>query len=309
MDADPHFNNYLVQEEFVEGPDWVPGQISPKIRSPEYGGNSSSDASSNTQAAHAIQAMSVTIAPEPDKVAASTSAAGDMRRVELAPLPGLGQQFMWEMEQEIQKQIQEQSRKLVQEVLHKSANQVLLPPSLEAARASLSQCFERALAATCPTSVPPLESEEQSAKEPAQYLLADSFTGINLPPSEVLKGGYPVDQSSQGRTATQLEPMKADYPPEEKKRWSTSHPRGEVEPKRGHSNGAEPSWNLSHIGGRHSDKARSQPTSEPDAPECTPRLKSVVRVVHLDKAKPVNFEDLGPAARSRYDDTSKEDRV
>ena len=34
-----------------------------------------------------------------------------------------------------------------------------------------------------------------------------------------------------------------------------------------------------------------------------PGLKSVVKKVRLDKAKPANFEDLGPAARSRYDTT------
>ena len=49
VDADPRFNEYPPHEEFVEGPDWVPGQIPPKIRSPEYGGNSS-DTSSDTQA-------------------------------------------------------------------------------------------------------------------------------------------------------------------------------------------------------------------------------------------------------------------
>ena len=36
------------------------------------------------------------------------------------------------------------------------------------------------------------------------------------------------------------------------------------------------------------------------------KLKSVVRKVHLDKAKPANFEDLGPAARSRYDMTGRD---
>ena len=36
VDADPRFNEYPAQEEFVEGPDWVPGQIPPKIHSPEY---------------------------------------------------------------------------------------------------------------------------------------------------------------------------------------------------------------------------------------------------------------------------------
>ena len=36
------------------------------------------------------------------------------------------------------------------------------------------------------------------------------------------------------------------------------------------------------------------------------KLKSVVRKVRLDKAKPANFEDLGPAARSRYDMTGRD---
>ena len=92
MDADPRFNEYPAQEEFVEGPDWVPSQIPPKIRSPQYG-EGSSDASSDTQVAHAIEAVSVTTAPEPDEAAASTSTAGDTRKVELTPLPGLSQQF------------------------------------------------------------------------------------------------------------------------------------------------------------------------------------------------------------------------
>ena len=85
------------------------------------------------QVAHAIEAVSVTTVPEPDEVAASTSGADDMHRVELTPLPGLSQQFMLQMEWEIQKQIQEQSQKLVQEVLHQSANWVMPPPSSEAA--------------------------------------------------------------------------------------------------------------------------------------------------------------------------------
>ena len=138
----------------MEGPDWVPSQIPPKIHSPEYSGGLS-DASFDTQAARAIQAVSVTTAPEPNEVAASTSATGDMRKVELTPLPGLSQQFMLQMEREIQKQIQEQSRKLVQEVLHQSANWVMPPPSSEATRTSLRQCFQMALAAPGPTSTQP----------------------------------------------------------------------------------------------------------------------------------------------------------
>ena len=305
VDADPSFNEYPAQEQFVEGLDWVPGQIPPKIHSPEYGGGLS-DTSLDTQAACAIETMSVTTALVPDEVVASTSAAGDTHRVELTPLLGLSQQFTLQMEWEIQKQIQEQSRKPVKEVLHQYANQVMLRPSSEATRASLHQCFQMALAAPCPTSAPSRELEKQSAEEPAQYSLADPFTGINPPPPEVLKESCPASQSSRGRMATHSEPLKANYPPDEKKRRSNSHPRGEAEPKRGRSSGAKPSWNLSHIGGRHSNKAPSQPAREQEAPESTPKLKSVVKKVHLDKAKPPNFEDLGPAARSRYDMTGRD---
>ena len=304
MDADPHFNEYPAQEEFVEGPDWVAGQIPPKIRSPEYVG-SSSDASSDTQAARAIEAMSVTTGPELDKAAASTPATGDTCRVELTPLPGLSQQFTLQMEREIQKQIREQSRKLVQEVLTQSANWEMPPPSSEAARASLCQCFQMALAAPGQTSAPPLQSERRSG-EPAQYSLADPFAGINPPPPEILKESCPESQFSRGRTATRLEPPKVNYPLDKKKRRSNSRPTGEAEPKRGRSSGAEPSWNLSHIGGRHSDKAPSQPAKEPEALETMTKLRLVVKKVRLDKAKPVNLEDLGPAARSRYDTTGQD---
>ena len=47
----------------MEGPEWTPGGIPPKIRSPEYSGNTS-DTSIDTQAAHTIQAVSVTADPE-----------------------------------------------------------------------------------------------------------------------------------------------------------------------------------------------------------------------------------------------------
>ena len=177
VDADPRFHKYPTWEEFVEGPDWVPGQIPPKIRSPEYGG-SSSDASFDTQAAHAIEAVLVTIGPGPDEASASTSATGDTRKVELTPLPGLGQQLTLQMEQEIQKWIQEQSRKLVQEVLTQSANRVMPPPSSEATRASLHQCFVTALAAPDQTSAPSPRSKE-GLGEPTQYSLADPFAGIS----------------------------------------------------------------------------------------------------------------------------------
>ena len=97
-----------------------------------------------------------------------------------------------------------------------------------------------------------------------------------------------------------------EWPQEEKKR-SSSHPRGEADPKRGRSSGAEPSWDISKVGGRQSDKARSQPTSEPEAPAPTPKLKSVVKSARLNLPKPEDLESLGPAARSRYDDSAKDD--
>ena len=151
--------------------------------------------------AHAIEAVSVTTGPEPDEAAASTPATGDTRRVELTPLPGLSQQFKLQMEWEIQKQIQEQSPKLVQEVLTQSANRVMPPPLSEAVRASLRQCFQMALAAPGLTSAAPLQSEKRLG-EPAKYSLADPFAGINPPPPEILKESCPESQSSHGRTAS-----------------------------------------------------------------------------------------------------------
>ena len=87
VDADPHFNEYPPYEEFVEGPDWTPGQIPPKIRFPEYSGNTS-DTSIDTQAAHTIQAVSVTADLEPGGAVATTSAGQDTRRVELTSPSG-----------------------------------------------------------------------------------------------------------------------------------------------------------------------------------------------------------------------------
>ena len=121
VDTDPHFNEYPPYEEFVEGPEWTPGGIPPKIRSPEYSGNTS-DTSIDTQVAHTIQAVSVTANLEPGGAVASTSAGQDTRRMELTPLLGLTQQFLIQVEREVQKQIQERSRQLVQDVLQRSAN-------------------------------------------------------------------------------------------------------------------------------------------------------------------------------------------
>ena len=190
VDADPRFNEYPPYEEFVEGPDWTPSWIPPKIRSPESSGNNS-DTSIDTQVAHTIQAVLVTAGPEPGGAVTSTSAGQDTRRVELTPLPGLTQQFAIQVEREIQKQIQECSRQLVQDVLQRSTNRIMpLTPS-EAAQAFLSQCFQKALATPQTKPAPaPEQLGKQTKRGPAQYSLADPFAGINPPPPEVLRESH-----------------------------------------------------------------------------------------------------------------------
>ena len=247
--------------------------------------------------------MSVTADPGPGGVVASTSAGQDTCKVELTPLPGLTQQFAMQVEWEIQKQIQERSRQIVQDVLQRSANRIMPPAPSEAARASLSQCFQKALATPRTEPAPPPEQPRGQTKvELPKYSLADPFIGINPPPPEVLKESNP-DHPARGRAPTWVE-----QPPEEKKRRSNSHPRGEVEPKRGRSSGAEPSWDVSKVGGRQSDKAHSQSTSEPEAATPPPKLKSAVKTVCLKLPEPHDLEDLGPATRSRYDDSTKDER-
>ena len=290
VDADPQFNEYPPYEEFVEGPEWTPSRIPPKIRTPEYSGNTS-DTSIDTQAARTIQAVSVTTDPEPGGAVASTSAGQDTRKVELTPLPGLTQQFTIQVEWEIQKQIQEHSHQIVQDVLQRSANRIMPPTPSEVARASLSQCFQKALATPRTELAPPPEQPRgQTTGESAKYSLANLFVGINPSPPEVLKQSNP-DHPARGRATTHLE-----RPPEEKKRRSSSRPRGEVQPKRSRSSGAEPSWDISKVGSQQSDKARSQPASEPEAPTPPPKLKSAVKSVRLNLPKPEDLEGLGPAA-------------
>ena len=142
VDADPQFNEYPPYEEFVEGLEWTPGRIPPKIRSLEYSVNAS-DTSIDTQVARTIQAVSVTTDPEPGGVVTSTSAGQDTRKVELTPLPGLTQQFAIQVEWEIQKQIQERSRQIVQDVLQRSANRIMPPTPSEAARPPSASVSER----------------------------------------------------------------------------------------------------------------------------------------------------------------------
>ena len=241
VDVDPRFNEYPPYEEFVEGPEWTPHQIPPKIRSPEYSGNTS-HTSIDTQAARTIQAVSVTADPKPAGAVTSTSAGQDTRKVELTPLPGLTQQFAMQVKWEIQKHIQERSCQIVQDILQRSANQIMPPTLLEAARASLSQCFQKALATPWTEPAPPPAQQRGQAKgESPKYSLASPFVGINPPPPEVLKESNP-NHPARGRATTRLE-----WPPEEKKRRSSSRPQGEVEPKRGWSSGAEPSWDVPKV--------------------------------------------------------------
>ena len=188
-------------------------------------------------------------AEPPDEAAASTSAGGDIHKVELDPLPGFGQQFARQMEWEIPKQIEEQSHKLVEEVLQRSANRIIPPTQSEPPRASLSQCFQKALATQLAVSkpAPPLEPpKEQAVDTPAEYSLADPFAAINPPPPEVLAEGR-SNQPSRARTTQHSEQPRSDYPPEGKKRRSSSHPWGEADPKHGWSSVAEPSWDTSNI--------------------------------------------------------------
>ena len=97
--------------------------------------------------------------------------------------------------------------------------------------------------------------------------------------------------------------MRLERTQEEKKRRSSSHSWGEADPKHGRSSGAEPSWDVSKVGGRQPDRAHSQPTSEPEALASTPKLKSIVKSVRLNLREPEDLEGLGPVARSRYDNT------
>ena len=172
----------------MEGPEWTPGQIPPKIKSREYTG-SSSDTSVGTQAACALQTMTVSTEEGPPAGPSTSSAISDTRKVELTPLPEITQQFTIRMEREIQKQIEERSRKIVHDVLQRSANRLMPPTSSEAARASLTKCFQKAMASPRAKPAAAPEQPKEQPKEPSvQYSLRDPFVGINLPPSEILTG-------------------------------------------------------------------------------------------------------------------------
>ena len=53
------------------------------------------------------------------------------------------------VEKEIQRQIQQESQRLVQDVLKRSTSLARPPPSSDSARATLGACLQRALATTC----------------------------------------------------------------------------------------------------------------------------------------------------------------
>ena len=108
----------------MEGPEWTPGQIPPKIKSPEYT-SSSSDTSAGAQVARALQTMSVTNEEGPPAGPSTSSAGGDTRKVELTPLLEITQQFAIRMEREIQKQLEERSMKIVHDILQRSSNRLM----------------------------------------------------------------------------------------------------------------------------------------------------------------------------------------
>ena len=302
VDADPRFNEYPPYEEFMEGPEWTPGRIPPKIRSPEYSGNTS-DTSIDTQAARTIQAVSVTIDPEQGGAVVSTSAGQDIRKVELTPLPGLTQQFAIQVEREIQKQIQECSCQIVQDVLQRSANRINAPDSFGGGTGLPQPVFPKGLSHTPDWA----STTPRTTEGAAERGIGQVFTGWpvcwNQPaptwdPEGVQPRSFCLRQSNHTfGTATGGE-----------ERRSSSRPWGEVEPKRSRSSGAEPSWDISQVGSRQPDKVRSQPASEPEALTPPPKLKSAIKSVRLKLPKPEDLEDLGPAARSRYDDSAKDDR-
>ena len=244
VDEDPRFNTY---PEFIEGDDWTPGHIPPQVHSPEYRADNSRDLSSDTEAALTMQAMMLDTAPESSGNFASGTAARDARRVELAPLPGIEQGA--DLEKEIQRRIQQESHRLVRDVLKRSAGLTRPPPSLESARVTLGACLERALAATCPsdqTAQPPLPPTAP------EFTLTNPFQGINPPPlallTEALEKSQHQAKPSRGCSLTRGTESPGGSSGE--KRCSNSHQREEVEAKRGWQSKVQPAWDISNIGSR-----------------------------------------------------------
>ena len=135
VDGDPRANTY---PEFVEGDDWTPGRIPPQVRSPEYRADAARDLSSDTEASLTMRAVTLDGPP-----ALETATAEDVRRVELTPLPGIEQGA--DLEKEIQRRIQQESHRLVRDVLRRSAGLARPPPSSESARASIGSVSGKSL--------------------------------------------------------------------------------------------------------------------------------------------------------------------
>ena len=55
------------------------------------------------------------------------------------------------------------------------------------------------------------------------------------------------------------------------------------------------------MGARQSDAVKSKPAEEPESPDSSSRVKSVVKKVRMKMPELEDLENLGPAARSRYD--------
>ena len=88
--------------------------------------------------------QSLSVSDRPNRAVTSASVGGDTRKVEMKPLPELTPQMATRLEREIHKQVEKQSLKIVQEVLQRSANRIMPPTPSEAARATLSKCFQKA---------------------------------------------------------------------------------------------------------------------------------------------------------------------
>ena len=69
-----------------------------------------------------MQAVTLTTAPESSEGPAPETAAQDVRKVELAPLPGI--ESGADLEKEIQHRIQQESHRIARDVLKRSANMV-----------------------------------------------------------------------------------------------------------------------------------------------------------------------------------------